>query len=116
MNFGTAISTCLAKYATFQGRATRSEFWWFYLFTVLLSWGASIVGALAVDGGDYLGNLISLAFIIPTFAVGARRLHDTGRSGWWQLLFITVIGILLLIFWFAQDTEKEANKYDEPVA
>jgi uncharacterized membrane protein YhaH (DUF805 family) len=111
MNFTTAVSTCLSKYATFSGRATRSEFWWFYLFTVLLGWGATVVGATLVDGGAFLGNVISLIFLIPTFAAGSRRLHDTGRSGWWQLLVITVIGILLLIIWFAMDSEKSSNKY-----
>ena len=113
MNFSTAISTCLSKYATFGGRATRSEFWWFYLFTVLLSWGATVVGAVLFDGGAFLGNLISLIFLIPTFAVGSRRLHDIGRSGWWQLLIFTIIGILLLIFWFASDSEKNANQFGE---
>lgn len=111
MNFTTAVSTCLSKYATFSGRATRSEFWWFYLFTVLLGWGATVVGATMVSGGAFLGNLISLIFLIPTFAAGSRRLHDIGRSGWWQLLVITLIGILLLIIWFAMDSEKTSNKY-----
>jgi uncharacterized membrane protein YhaH (DUF805 family) len=111
MNFTTAVSTCLSKYATFSGRATRSEFWWFYLFTVLLGWGATVVGATLVSGGAFLGNLISLIFLIPTFAAGSRRLHDIGRSGWWQLLVITLIGILLLIIWFAMDSEKTSNKY-----
>ena len=111
MNFTTAVSTCLSKYATFSGRATRSEFWWFYLFTVLLGWGATVVGATLVSGGAFLGNLISLIFLIPTFAAGSRRLHDIGRSGWWQLLVITLIGILLLIIWFVMDSEKTSNKY-----
>jgi uncharacterized membrane protein YhaH (DUF805 family) len=111
MNFTTAVSTCLSKYATFSGRATRSEFWWFYLFTVLLGWGASVVGAITMDGGELMGNLISLIFLIPILAAGSRRLHDTGRSGWWQLLIITLIGILLLIVWFAMDSEKTSNKY-----
>jgi uncharacterized membrane protein YhaH (DUF805 family) len=113
MNFTTAVSTCLSKFATFDGRATRSEFWWFYLFTVLLGWGASVVGAVVVDGGAFLGNLISLIFLIPTLAAGSRRLHDTGRRGWWQLLVITLIGILLLVVWFAMASEKTANKYGE---
>lgn len=113
MNFTTAVSTCLSKFATFGGRATRSEFWWFYLFTLLLGWCASVVGAVAVDGGAFLGNLISLIFLIPTLAAGSRRLHDTGRSGWWQLLALTIIGILLLVVWFAMNSEKTANKYGE---
>lgn len=105
MKFGPAVSTCLSKYATFSGRATRSEFWWFYLFTFLINWIASLAA------GNLVSLLISLAFVLPLWAAGARRLHDIGRTGWWQLLFITVIGILLLIFWYAQETKPEENKY-----
>ncbi len=116
MNFSTAISTCLSKYATFQGRASRSEYWWFYLFTVLLGWGATMVGAVTMeDGGDMLSVLVGLAFALPTFAAGSRRLHDIGRSGWWQLLILTIIGVIVLIIWFATDSEKAANKYGEYV-
>lgn len=111
MNFTTAISTCLSKYATFKGRATRSEFWWFYLFTVLLNWGASLVGNTLGEGGEYLSTVVSLVFFIPAIAAGSRRLHDTGRSGWWQLLMLTVIGLILLIIWWATDSKKEANKH-----
>jgi uncharacterized membrane protein YhaH (DUF805 family) len=57
-----------------------------------------------------------LALLLPSIAVGARRLHDTGRSGWWQLLTFTIIGIILLIVWFASDGEKDANKYGEPIS
>ncbi|NYT43990.1 DUF805 domain-containing protein [Alcaligenaceae bacterium] len=101
MNFGTAISTCLSKYANFTGRATRSEYWWFYLFVVLVTWGASLVA------GETFSTIVSLAFTLPVFAVGARRLHDTGRSGWWQLLILTIIGLIPLVIWLASDSKKE---------
>src|SRR3974377_999412 len=82
MNFQTAISTCLAKYGTFQGRATRSEFWWFNLFAILMEWAAAIAGsAISQDFGSLLSALVSLSFIIPLLAVGCRRLHDIGRGG-----------------------------------
>ncbi|MBZ1351958.1 DUF805 domain-containing protein [Alcaligenaceae bacterium LF4-65] len=105
MKFGTAVSTCLSKYATFSGRATRSEFWWFYLFTFLINWIASLAA------GNVVSLLVSLAFVLPLWAAGARRLHDIGRTGWWQLIFITVIGILVLIYWYAQETKPEENQY-----
>lgn len=107
----------MGKYATFSGRASRSEFWWFYLFTVLLGWGATAVGALSAPGtgaGEILSLIVSLALFLPTLAVGCRRLHDIGRSGWWQLLVLTLIGVILLIIWWATDTKREDNKYGSP--
>ena len=95
MNFGQAISTCFSKYATFSGRASRPEFWWFFLFQILVSIAASMLG-------DVVAGLVSLAMLLPALAVGARRLHDIGKSGWWQLIMLTVIGLLLLIYWWAQ--------------
>ena len=95
MNFGQAISTCFAKYATFSGRASRPEFWWFFLFQILVSIVASMLG-------DVVAGLVSLALLLPALAVGARRLHDIGKSGWWQLIMLTVIGLLLLIYWWVQ--------------
>ena len=116
MNFGQAIASCMGKYATFAGRASRGEFWWFYLFTVLLSWGATLVSSLALFPGDpdmaeILPSLVSLAVLLPTLAVGCRRLHDIGKSGWWQLIALTVVGIILLVVWWAQPPRPEAEKY-----
>ena len=110
MNFPTAITTCFSKFATFSGRATRSEFWWFYLFTILLSWFAQMAVGASVAG------VVSLVFILPLWSAGARRLHDIGRTGWWQLIAFTVSGIIVLIVWCSTDSEKAANKYGEYVA
>ena len=98
MNFGQAISTCLNKYATFSGSASRSELWWFFLFQLLVSLIASAVN-------DKVGGLVNLALLLPALAVGARRLHDFGKSGWWQLLMLTGIGLFVLIYWWVQPTE-----------
>jgi len=117
MNFSSAISVCMGKYGTFKGRASRSEFWWFYLFTVLISWGASIAG-VTIDpewGSNAASSIVNLIFFVPIIAVGSRRLHDINKSGWWQLLFLTVIGILLLIIWWAKDGSKESNEYGDPI-
>lgn len=112
MTFGQAVSTCLGKYATFQGRATRSEFWWFYLACVLAGMVAGIIDLLIFrTSNGLLGSLVSLALFLPLLAAGARRLHDIDRSGWWQLLSFSVIGVLLLIYWWAQPGETTANAH-----
>jgi len=81
---GNAISVCFKKYATFDGRASRSEFWYFSLFEVIVSFLSGIVeGATGITGLSYIP---SLALLIPSIAVTCRRMHDTGRSGWFQLV------------------------------
>ena len=131
MNFIQSISTCMRKYVTFSGRATRSEFWWFYLFTVLVnlvatSQASSFVPTL-LDGQDmtenessyflnnffflYLSTITSLILLLPSLAVAVRRLHDVGRSGWWILIAFTVIGIIPLLIWYVTDTKDEENVY-----
>lgn len=96
MDFQTAVKTCLTeKYATFGGRAARSEFWWFTLFTLVTS---LVLQAL---GGEVLGGIFALAVLLPGIGVAVRRLHDVERSGWWYLLvLIPLIGALILIFAF----------------
>ena len=115
MNFSKAIQTCMGKYATFTGRGSRSEFWWFYLFTVLVAWAASIVGA--VTGGEQMASvmslLVNLALMIPGIAASARRLHDTDRSGWWLLISLTIIGIIVLIVFWAQESQQGTNRFGE---
>ncbi len=106
MNFGQAISACLGKYATFAGRASRSEFWWFFLFQVLVSI------AVAALLGEKASSLAGLALLLPSLAVATRRLHDIGKSGWWQLLGLTGIGFLVLLYWWVQPTADGGNEYD----
>ncbi|HWU84642.1 MAG TPA: DUF805 domain-containing protein [Rhodocyclaceae bacterium] len=104
MNFADAVKTCFSKYADFNGRATRSEFWWWVLFTFIVSLVLGFVSHM-------LSSVFSLAVLIPSLAVGARRLHDIDRSGWWQLvLFIPLIGLILMIYWCVQEG-KEPNRF-----
>lgn len=86
MDFGTSIKTCFSKYATFSGRARRSEFWWFFLFSILGSIVAAIIDAAIGSEMGAVGNIFSLALFLPSLAVGSRRLHDINKSGWWQIL------------------------------
>jgi uncharacterized membrane protein YhaH (DUF805 family) len=104
MTFGESISSCFSKYVTFNGCASRSEYWWFFLFTLLMSIATGIVS-------EALSGLFSLAVLLPSLAVGVRRLHDTDRSGWFLLLWlIPVIGWIVLLVWAIQEG-KEPNRF-----
>jgi len=96
MSFQDAIKTCFAKYADFNGRATRSEYWWFFLFVVL-------AGAILSMFGRPLAGVFYLATLLPWLAVAVRRLHDTDRSGWWLLVgFVPLVGTIVLLVFFTQ--------------
>jgi uncharacterized membrane protein YhaH (DUF805 family) len=110
MTFQEAIKMCFQKYADFSGRAKRPEFWWFALFTFLASMILGVVSSM-------LSGLFSLAVLIPSLAVGARRLHDIGRSGWWQLIWLVpVIGWIIMIYWFVQESNPAPNAFDETIS
>lgn len=110
MTFGEAIKTCLSKYVEFSGRATRPEYWWFYLFGFLVNIGLALVAS-----GSILSGLISLALFLPSLAAASRRLHDTDHSAWWMLIAFTIIGVIPLIIWLASKGDETANEYGEPV-
>ncbi len=90
-----AVKACLTKYADFNGRATRTEYWWFFLAVLL---GSAVTALITLK----IYALFSLATLLPMIAVGARRLHDTNRSGWWQLLALVPFGVILVIIFLAQ--------------
>ena len=119
MGFSQSISTCMGKYGVFSGRASRSEYWWFYLFSLLIYWGSEVTSAAIYDPEypmlrDVIPLIVSLAFFVPGLAAGSRRLHDIGKSGWWQLLWIIpIIGWILLIIWLATDTKPKGDKYNQ---
>lgn len=96
-------------YADFEGRVGRQEFWMFVLFSILIQIAFDIVGL------DIISMLVSLGLLVPSLALGARRLHDIGKSGWWQLLgFIPIVGWIILIVWWATKTDPVANQYGNP--
>lgn len=104
MTFIESIQTCFRKYAEFDGRASRSEFWWWTLFVLLISAGGQAIG-------DTAAALVGLGTLLPYLAVSARRLHDVNRSGWLQLVgFIPVVGWAIMIYWCAQEPTNP-NRY-----
>jgi len=93
MGFTQSVKTCLSKYVVFSGRARRSEYWWFVLFVILVSVGLAVLSAILFgtdpetgQGSNSLNSVFQLAILLPMLAAGWRRLHDTGRPGWYLLL------------------------------
>jgi len=141
MSFGAAIKVCFSKYATFSGRARRSEYWWFYLFLQLVQIPFGIIFMIlyfaaflpVLQQADSQGNIpetafeemnwapliagiallfaVSLALLLPSLAVQVRRLHDTGRSGWWILLGLVPFGGIVLLVFAVLDGEARDNQY-----
>jgi uncharacterized membrane protein YhaH (DUF805 family) len=109
MSFMQAVKSVLTNYVGFSGRARRSEFWWYVLFNVLVSIVAAIIGGMIKF--PFLQTLVSLALLLPSLAVGARRLHDTNRTGWWQLIGLTGIGFIVLIIFWVMDSLPGQNQY-----
>ena len=121
MNFRDAAESAFRRYADFNGRSARSEFWYWILFfyaswfavLVCLGIGQAIAGS--VMGYAVFADLVYLvflgAFACPNVAVGIRRLHDTNRSGWWYLLSFTVLGVIPLIIWWATQGTIGENQY-----
>jgi uncharacterized membrane protein YhaH (DUF805 family) len=112
-NFEFYTNALKNKYATFSGRATRSEYWYFVLFNFLISIAVGIVsGIFGKEVNDLVSGLYSLAMLVPSLAVSSRRLHDTGRSAWWLLLgLVPVVGWIVLLVFFVTDTTPGDNKY-----
>ena len=116
MTFMESIQTVLQKYADFTGRARRSEYWWFVLAYSVVNFVISLIGSIAGGGvqtaTSVISGIIGLGLIVPSLSVGARRLHDIGKSGWWQLLsLIPCVGGIILIIWCAKDSDPGDNMY-----
>ena len=119
------LDTIKNRYAKFDGRATRSEYWYFILFYFILALIVSLVDILVINPmlgltpeqaqqGGILQIIVGLGLLIPTLALTIRRLHDIGRSGWWFLIaLIPIIGALVLIYFYVQDSQAGSNLYGE---
>lgn len=132
MSFAEAIKSCFTKYAEFRGRASRPEFWWFVLFYYLVIL-VPLVPWIAIDASSVnqasfgepasstalgvFGVLVGVAFLallIPYLAAGVRRLHDTGKSGWWWLISLVPFGSIVLIVFLAIEGNPGWNQYGPP--
>lgn len=117
------VDTVKSRYAKFDGRASRSEYWYFILFYLILSFIVALIdtfvlnpmmGVTPVDSaqGGILQIIVALALLVPSIALAIRRLHDTGKSGWWLLIaLIPVIGALVLLYFYVVDSESGTNRF-----
>jgi uncharacterized membrane protein YhaH (DUF805 family) len=124
MSFGAAIASFFSKYATFSGRARRSEFWYAVLFTTLVSFAIStvfpgsvmVVNDFAFQQSSLPSNLWQLAIFVPSLALSWRRLHDVGLKGTYYLfILLPIVGWILLFIQFVKDSQPGANAFGEPV-
>ena len=115
MTFTEAIRSGFENYVNFEGRASRSAYWWWFLFAILASAAANILDAIL--GIPLFSVIVGLGLLLPGLAVGVRRLHDTDRSGWWILIgLIPLIGLIVLLVFFVQESDPGPNKYGPPPA
>ena len=111
MSFQEAISDGFSKYVDFNGRSSRSAYWYWALFAIILLIAVEIVSAVIKFPLLYIA--VALGLFLPNLAVGVRRLHDTGRSGWWLLIsFVPLIGFIVLIVFYTQESDGP-NQYGE---
>ena len=112
VSFVDAVKRALTvNYFNFEGRASRSEYWWFSLFTFLCS---AILMAIFGDGtfGSILRGLVSLALFIPSLGLSVRRMHDINRSGWWILIaLVPIVGWIIYIVWACKQSDVNPNQY-----
>ena len=122
MSFTGSIGTCFSKYGVANGRASRSEYWWFSLFIFIISFVTSFADAFLFtdlvleDGISPINIVASLATLIPAIAVYIRRLHDVNRSGWWMFIILTIVGIIPLVIWLCSKGTDGPNDFgDDPL-
>lgn len=111
-----ALKDGFARYVDFKSRSTRSQFWWWILWTFIIRLGALVfVGGLGSGGSQPAVLLVSVAIFLPSLAVAIRRLHDIGRSGWWVLIvLVPLIGWIIGLVFFCTKTQDQANQWGLP--
>jgi uncharacterized membrane protein YhaH (DUF805 family) len=118
MGFSDAVQNVLMNnYVNSDGRASRSEYWWFYLFTTIVTIITTMIDVtvFGVPFESYgpVYTLAILAMLLPSLCVAVRRLHDLGKSGWWLLIVFTIIGIIPLFIFMIMEGEEQPNQYGE---
>lgn len=113
LGFPESVVRCIRKYATFRGRATRAEYWWFSLFNTLLGMVvyAAVQHLMGTEAADGAASIVQLVLFLPMLAVGVRRLHDIDFRGWWMLLGLTGVGIIPLIIFFCLPGKAAPNRF-----
>jgi uncharacterized membrane protein YhaH (DUF805 family) len=116
MSLIEAVKSGYGNYFNFRDRASRSEYWWWLLFSILAGFFVAvieiIIGTYDFETGmGPIGAILTLVNIIPSISLAARRLHDVSRSGWWQLIWITVIGIPVLLYWYLKKGDEGSNHF-----
>ncbi|MDE7111916.1 MAG: DUF805 domain-containing protein [Muribaculaceae bacterium] len=106
VNFIQAIQLAFSNYVNFNGRASRSEFWWWVLFTFLVGLVCGVIG------NQWLTSAVNLALLLPNLGLNVRRLHDIGKSGWWLFLgLLPIVGWIILIVWLCKPSDMQDNQY-----
>tara|TARA_Y200000002_G_scaffold297613_1_gene252240 strand:+ start:96 stop:476 length:381 start_codon:yes stop_codon:yes gene_type:complete len=118
MNFSQAVSSFFARWKDFNGRSSRSEYWWATFFVILTSIFTNILTLFLGLSGSIVAIIVlllivifSLFLTIASLALVVRRLHDTNKSGWWYLIIFTIIGVLPLLYWYCKKGDEGENRF-----
>lgn len=116
MNFENAVKSGFKNYVNFNGRAARSEFWYWMLFGLIGAIVTVVLDVVVFPDNDIspLNTLFSLVTLLPSLSIAARRLHDIDRTGWWQLIGMTLVGLVVLIYWWVQPSQPGTNRFGAP--
>ena len=113
VTFKEAVERAIMQnYCNFDGRASRSEYWWYVLFNTLLGFAIGIVFVWSETMMDIVSGVAGLALLLPGLGLAVRRLHDIGKSGWWLLIgLIPLIGAIILLIWYCKESQMQPNEY-----
>lgn len=113
VTFGQAVQRALvANYCNFNGRSSRSEYWWYTLFAFILNFVVTLLLHSSPNALNVVSSIIGLALLLPGLGLSVRRLHDIGRSGWWVLInLVPIVGWIIFIVWMCQASQPTPNMY-----